>query len=116
MTREGKERWGQIDATNISVGNMEALIRGSHKMLTSSSRISSVRNYRRVSAFCSTCRASEARVFQLARGKKEEEQKEEWQLRLDSGTDLHEPACSRARQQAIKNRSRYFLAIKVGCD
>lgn len=49
-------------------------------------------------------------------GKKKEEQKEEWQLTPDSGTNLHEPACSRLQQQAIKNRSRYFLAIKVACD
>lgn len=44
------------------------------------------------------------------------EQKEEWRLMLVSGTNLQEPACSCAQQQAIKNRSCYFLAINVMCD
>lgn len=41
------------------------------------------------------------------------EQKEEWQLTVDSGTNLQEPACSCSQQQAIKNRSRYFLPINA---
>lgn len=41
------------------------------------------------------------------------EQKEEWQLTLAAGTNLQEPACSSTQQQAVRNRLRYFLPIKV---
>lgn len=44
------------------------------------------------------------------------EQKEEWQLKLNSGTRLQEPACFCAHQPATENRSRCFLAIKAACD